>query len=133
MGEVRGERASSNHFEAYTKFTTILFQSPMILTRFCRSYTGMIWEKAMSDKLNDLGTLFITKNECLYHRVRVERPDNHSVLIADVLHCLVHITYYFKLYLLSRTDTCQAVNCLPWLVTNPSSFNRLAISLRLRS
>ena len=88
----------------------------------------MMGQETVLDQLNYFGSLFLAIDKSMCNWVRVERPDDGSSLIVDVF---FHNCTYFKLYLLSRTDTCHAENFLPRLVTNPSSFNRLAISLRL--
>ena len=79
-----------NHLEAATELPTILFNSPMIFTRPPNTYTGMMWQKTVSDKLDYLGSLFTIKDECLCHRIRVERSDGCSTLIVDVFFNLAH-------------------------------------------
>ena len=131
MTEVRGVRRLCYHLVAFSKATFIFFHVPQLTASLAHTYRCVIWFVACLDKIHDRSPLLVIIDKAWATGLGIERHDSRSTLIVDVrFHCCIII---FKLYLLSRTDTCQAVNCLPWLVTNPSSFNRLAISLRLRS
>jgi len=90
MIEVAREGRSGYHLETLTKLSAILLQSPVIFACLAHAYRCMVRQKAMLDKLYYFGTLLLAIDECLCHRIGVERSDSGSTLISDVFSCLVH-------------------------------------------